>query len=318
MDYYRTFDNELQMEHSTDVEQTVVFHRARFRSIIYSRLVEALPLLINYTNKEIIQVDFLALETNLRAGVKVVIGEMSNGAIGILGHTESIKHSNRLDLTQNRQILTKNDINFTIHPDLRQDTYKEITAYDGYSTGNFVVLQNKYLSQINDKYIIDHYVDELTEIVVTRFSLIIQGKFSKVFISEVNDEDINQLITKFHNGAPFIKLGNKFSVNEQILDITSPTQVAMLSELKREYQNKVNEMLTLFGIDNIAIDKNSGVSNGEVISNNPFTNVNANVYLKGREPIKHLCLRYGFLEIKPYFSANVQAELSEQKGAKNE
>lgn len=317
-DYYQTKNNEIQQEHSMDVEETIVFHRQRFRNIIYSRIVEALPLLINYDNKKCVAIDFLTLELNLREGQNVVVGMMTNGEIGILGITNSIKKSSRLTLNNAPTVLTKNDINFRIHPSLRLDEYKEITSYDNYTSGEFVVLSNKYISQMNDSTIINHYTDELTEIVVTRFSLIIQGKFSKAFISEINDETINQLITKLHNGSPFVKLGSAFSVQDSIQDITSTVQVQMLSELKREYQNKINEMLTFFGIDNIAIDKNSGVSNGEVVSNNPFTNVNANVYLKGREPIKHLCKRYNLPEIKPYFSANVQAELSEQnQGANN-
>lgn len=316
-DYYRTLDNEVELEQNAKMEQTIVFHRNRFRNIIYARIVEALPLLINYSNKDIVAIDFLALELNLRANNNVVVGEMTNGEIGILGITNSINVHNQMNLVNGHRVLTKQDINFRISPLLIKDEYKEITSYDNYETGNFVVLTNKYINQINDTQIINHYVDELTEIVVTRFSLIIQGKFSKAIIGEVGDETLNQLITKLHNGSPYIKLGDEMQLSTTIQDITSVVQVQMLSELKREYQNKINEMLTFFGIDNIAIDKNSGVSNGEVVSNNPFTNVNANVYLKGREPIKHLCKRYNLPEIKPYFSANVQAELSEQKAGGN-
>lgn len=310
---YGFYDNSVNFEHNQNLEKNVVCHRERFRRIIYARLMEGLPLLINYTNKNNFAIDFLELETNLRNNVFVVIGEMANGKIGILGYTNTYFNNNKISILSNKYVLTKKDINFTISESLILEDYKQITSYDNYESGNFVVMANKHFSQIDDTTTIFHFVQELTEIVVSRYSLIIQAKFSKVFQGEINDETINQLVSKLHNGSPFVKLGEDFNLNSQIDDITSVTQVQMLTELKREYQNKINEMLTFFGIDNIAIDKESGVSNGEVVSNNPFTAVNGNVYLKGREPIKHLCKRYNLEMTIPYFSANVQAEIREEK-----
>lgn len=315
MSLYNGINDGVNNEHNLNVEETISKHRERFRIIVHNRLIEILPQLINYSNKSQLSVDFLNLELNLRNNIMVVIGMQTNGEIGILGYTNAFQEKQNVQLLTDKRILTKEDINFTIPEILICDEYKEIESYDNYTTGNFVVLKNKYFSMSTDRTIINHYVDELTEIVVTRFSLIIQGKFSKAFLSEINDETINQLISKLHNGAPFIKLGDEFSVNDQIQDITSPVQVQMLAELKREYQNKINEFLSFFGVDNVGIDKESGVSNQEIASNNPFTNINANVYIKGRESIKHLCKRYGLKEITPYISPNV---ISQKEDDKNE
>lgn len=318
MSYLNGYNDGLNKEHNTNVEETIVFHRARFRNIIFNRLLEILPQLINYSNKSQLSVDFLTLELNLRNGVNVCIGMQTNGEIGIIGYTNAYQKSINTHLLTDKRVLTKKDINFTIPNNLICENYLELNTYDNYKNGNFIVMKNKFYSRATDIEIIYHYVDELAEIVVTRMSLIIQGKFSKIFLSEVNDETINQLIAKLHNGSPFIKLGDDFSVNDQIQDLTSPVQVQMLAELKREYQNKINEFLTFFGVDNVGIDKQSGVSNAEVSSNNPFTNVNANVYLKGREPIKHLCKRYGLKPIIPYLSPNILVDFGDNGGDNNE
>lgn len=311
MSLFNGINDGVNNEHNTNVEEYVAKHRIRFRKLIYNRLLEIMPQLINYSNKSQLSVDFLNLELNLRNNINVVIGMQTNKEIAILGYTNAFENRENFFLLNDKRILTKKDINFTIPEFLICDEYTEINSFDNYSSGNFVVLKNKYMSYSNDTTLIEHYVDELTEIVVTRFSLIIQGKFSKVFKSEINDETINQLIAKLHNGAPFIKLGDEFSVDDQVIDITSPVQVQMLAELKREYQNKINEFLTFFGIDNVGIDKQSGVSNQEVASNNPFTNVNANVYLKGRYPLTYLCKRYGLKDIIPYISPNVISQQEE-------
>lgn len=304
----------IKSESNVTLEKTIASHRVRFDRIVKSRIYEILPQLINYTNKNQpkIAIDFLKLELNLRNNTNIIIGEMSNGLIGILGYTQRDAVYKDNLIINNDYILTEDDIIFTIPINLRLPKYEQITEYDGYSSGNFVVMKNKYLCLMCDSEIINHYVDELTEIVVTRFSLIIQGKFSKIFQSEIDDETINQLIAKLHNGTPFVKMGEEFSVTDQLHDLTSVTQVQMLTELKREYQNKINEMLTFLGVDNIAIDKESGVSSNEVNSNNPFTTINTDVYLKGRTPIENICKRYNLKKITPYFAPNVKVLIEEK------
>src|SRR5699024_11637167 len=63
--------------------------------------------------------------------------------------------------------LRHGQINFIIPEYLQLDYYKEITEEDSCRSGNFIVLRNKVLNYTSDINILDHYVDELAEIVLS-------------------------------------------------------------------------------------------------------------------------------------------------------
>ncbi|WNM55579.1 upper collar connector [Staphylococcus phage S-CoN_Ph35] len=138
--------------------------------------------------------------------------------------------------------LTQDDITFIIPEYLRPDYALEIEYYDNCQSGDFIVLRNKPVNLNNDYQIIEHYCDELAEIILSRFSLIMQSKFSKIFLSDIQDETINQFINKLYNGAPFIKTDNYIDPEEDIIDLGSDFVTTALVEMKREYQNKVSEL----------------------------------------------------------------------------
>ena len=233
----------LKVELNQDLEKRVMEHRNRFKRLIYSRYAELLPFCISYTNIHDTAINPVVLETALRSNYNMVVGKAKNEQIMILGYCNSNYSENGMIETMLRnshRVLDKHDINFTIPDYLIPDTAKEITSYDNSTTGNFVVLQNKPYSFVNDYEVIDHYSDELAEIVLSRFSLIMQSKFSKVFKSENNDETINQIINMLYNGAPFIKGGLGFDPYEQIIDIESSNIGTNLVELKREYLSLIH------------------------------------------------------------------------------
>ena len=76
----------VETELSEDISLRVIEHRNRFRRLIFNRYLEFLPLLINYTNKRSVSIDFLQLETALRQGYQVVVGKARNDQIMILGY----------------------------------------------------------------------------------------------------------------------------------------------------------------------------------------------------------------------------------------
>ena len=301
----------VKTELSEDISRRVIEHRNRFRRLIFNRFVEFLPLLINYTDRDKTAIDFIQLETALRSGYQVVVGKARNDQIMILGYIQGQYYKSSNDYFKNfnfnfERRLNEKDITYVIPEYLRPTQALEIQHYDNCTSGDFIVLRNKPVTLNNDYLIIEHYCDELAEIILSRFSLIMQSKFSKIFISDINDETVNQFITKLFNGSPYIKIDGYLDPEEDIIDLGSTHITTALTEMKREYQNKISELCNFLGINSLAVDKESGVSDTEANSNRSFTTANSSIYLRGREPFDMLNKRfsqdgrYNF-NIKPYY-----------------
>lgn len=302
----------VEIEANQKIERRVMEHRNRFRRLIFNRYAEFLPLLINYTNKQDTAIDFLKLEKALRNNYNVVIGQARNNQIMILGYVHDTHFNDDVGdnfyLKHNRA-LTKENINFIVPTYLIPNEMLEITYEDGCTSGDFVVMRNKPVHLNNDYTIINHYCDELAEVTLSRFSLIMQAKFSKIFMSEVNDESINQFITKLFNGSPFMKMAPTFNPEENIVDLGSDYITNALVELKREYQNKISELSNFLGVNSLAVDKESGVSDEEAKSNRAFTTSNSNIYIRGRESIKKLNRRFD-LNVIPYYDDEAVSKMN--------
>ena len=214
---------------------------------------------------------------------------------------------NNFNLTFNKR-LTQDDITFIIPDYLRPDYALEIEYYDNCQSGDFIVLRNKPVNLNNDYQIIEHYCDKLAEIILSRFSLIMQSKFSKIFLSDIQDETINHFINKLYNGAPFIKTDKYIDPEEDIIDLGSDFVTTALVEMKREYQNKVSELSNFLGVNSLAVDKESGVSDTEAKSNRSFTTSNSNIYLRGRNPFEMLNRRFN-LDIHAYYDDEAISEM---------
>lgn len=308
-----------EVELNQEISRRVMKHRNRFRRLIFNRYVEFLPLLINYTNKNTAGINFLQLETGLRQGYQVVIGKARNEEIMILGYIQNHYHKSSKDYFNHFNFsteyrLTEKDIIYTIPEYLRPDYALEIQHYDNATSGDFIVMRNKPVTLSNDYEIIEHYCDELAEVVLSRFSLIMQSKFAKIFKSDINDETVNQFITQLFNGSPFIKTDGYFDAEEDIIDLESDYVVNALSEMKREYQNKISELSNFLGINSLAVDKESGVSDTEANSNRSFTTSNSNIYLRGREPLQMLNKRFD-LDIQPYYDDEATSQIDMQNMA---
>lgn len=309
--------NSLQEELTQDLRVKVVEHKRRFVRLFSGRYKELLPSLIVYKNNNT-SVDFLKTEVALRSGHDVVIGENSDGVIMVLGYVKNNKSSeNPSDLLAQR-VLVKQDIQFVIPKPKIPKQMKEISYVDNCKTGNFVVLRNKTWNFINDYDVIEHYTEELSELVLSRYSIAMQAKLQTVFVGDVGDEDINQMISAFYNGAPFAKVSTLFDKKDNILTFENSNLASSFVELKREYQNKISELNNMLGVNSLAVEKSSGVSDTEAKSNMGFTTSNANIYLLARnEPLDKLNTRYG-LKLEGVYNDEVESELSGEEGEVSE
>lgn len=284
--------------------------RNSFYEFFRNRYHEFLPTVISYEglDDEKVRLDPIQVELWLRQGIGVAIGETKRG-IMMLGTVNQTSNVYNLSYGYTRTPLTSNDINYIISKKIRVQN-KEITYHDGYETGNFVVLYNKPYVLTNDFKIIDIYSQRIAEIALSRFSIYMQSKFSKVIRGEQDDEDVEQITQDLYNGSPFIETTMAFDPAESILDVDSSKVVNALPELKREYQNNIAELNNILGLSALGVDKASGVSQIEAESNKAYKKANSNIYLTARnEPLKHLNEKYGTV-IKAEYADEIASQLS--------
>lgn len=300
--------NTIEQSFKEKIKQRVVSHRNRFYKLIYNRYAEILPLTISYENiDERFKVDLIQLESMLRHNYNVAIGEDVTGDIVILGYV-NLSNKNNFDYHYLPKTYTKKDINFIINEAYILPEYNQLNQYN--KNGNFIVIQNKVYNYINDYEIIEHYAEEIAEISLSRFSLILQAKVMTFFRGDLNGDDLEEVIDDLFNGAPAIKTSVQFDVNENIIRFDNGNITSTLTELKREFQNKLSELNSMLGLSSLGVDKESGVSDEEAQSNASFKKSNENIYLFARNnALKFLNERYE-MDIHAEFSENMVKELS--------
>lgn len=300
--------NTIEQSFKEKIKQRVVSHRNRFYKLIYNRYAEILPFTISYENiNKRFKVDLIQLESMLRHNYNVAIGEDVTGDIVILGYV-NLSNENNFDYHYLPKTYTKKDINFLINEAYILPEYNQLNQYN--KNGNFIVIQNKLYTYINDYDIIEHYSEEIAEISLSRFSLILQAKVMTFFRGDLNGDDLEEVIDDLFNGAPAIKTSVQFDVNENIIRFDNGNITSTLTELKREFQNKLSELNSMLGLSSLGVDKESGVSDEEAQSNASFKKSNENIYLFARNnALKFLNERYE-MNIHAEFSENMIKELS--------
>lgn len=280
-------DNDrLGVELSRDLSRKVIEHRDKFYDFFIGRYMEGLANLFYYSIKPF---DKATLEIALREGYGVAVGTNKFGQLGILGYINNNQFAyNRPDLLLKPKRYTGNMINYTMPNDLlperaKTNQFLEIWNWDNGQTGDFVVFWNKQINLTNDFQIIQHYAEELAEIVASRFSLIMQAKIQTVLTGDPGDETINQMISAIYNGNPFVKLAKTFDIEDHLITINNTDLANNLAQLKTEYQNKIAELNALFGINVLAVDKESGVTASEANGNLGYVTMNGNVWLESRQ-----------------------------------
>lgn len=303
--------NGIELPLSEKLAKRVLTHKQTFIELFTGRYKEILPTLIRYKNKSSVSIDFLKLEVALNSDYDVVIGENTKGRIVILGYMFTQKSQNNPTDIFESEKLTKKDIHFIIEDKFIPNKMQEISYDDGCESGNFVVIRNKVHNYVSDVSIIEHYVSELAEIVLSRYSLSMQAKIITFFIDNLDGESMNTVIEYLYNGVPFVKVSDLFDPVDSIVNVQGAGNVGTnLEAMKKEYQHKISELNNMLGINSLAVDKESGVSDSEANSNRSFTTSNANIKLVSRNHALHLLnKRYG-LKLEAVYNDEVESEES--------
>jgi len=281
----------LDIELSEDLEKKIISHRNNHLRLMIDRTFKALISTISYENFDTIQVDPHRLEHLLRCGKDVAIGKTNIGTITILGYSNHRNFQFDDFRPQN-----ENKIIFTIPENLREKEYKRISLLDNCATGNYIVISNQEYYSISDIKIISHYARKLCEIEASRMSLIVQAKCLTYFKGDKNDETLNQVVQKFYNGSPFLKLAKNFDIDKNIGVLEHTAVIAeLMTTLKQEYNTVLAEMCQILGINSFGIAKESGISSEEINANNELVLAMANIYIKSRQSSFDLLnKRYGY------------------------
>lgn len=276
---------------SSDLSKKVVTFRNEFNDFFYSTYIEAFANMFYYNIKPF---DKAQLELALREGYGVAVGHNIFGQITILGFIQAQQFSTlNPNVFLKRKRYTGKDIAYTINSSLINKRYhtnqfKEIWEQDGGTTGDFVVFWNKQLQLTNDFKKLQHYSEKLAEIEGSRFSLVMQAKALTVLTGEVGDETYNQMISAIYNGNPFVKTSKLWDVDEDILRVDNSNLSNNLAQLKTEYQATIAELNAYFGVNILAVDKDSGVTDAEANGNLGYVTTNGNIYLESRQKALNL------------------------------
>lgn len=297
----------LDSDLSKALKKEVIAHKQQFTTIYTNKLKEEMPSLIGIENSDQTSIDVLYMQWLLRNNYNVVLGEDNRGEIVILGTIKSLQPLSQFASNQVYEF-THDDIQFIAPERVRLDVYASLTYYN--NDGNCVVITNKINNYVSDDIVINHYVKELAEIAVSRYSLSIQARFLTFINSdEPESQNIRNLISDIYNGNPFPIVDSNLSIMDEVIKVFDDSAFSANSaELKSEFQNKLSELNHLIGVQSLSVEKKSGVSNDEARGNKSSTIGFGNVYLKSQQMgLNLLNKKYG-LDLKAMFYNDLESE----------
>lgn len=306
-----TTSGALDTELSNALKSIVVKKKNDFVRLKTLKYKEILPVLITYKGVLDTGIDIVKLEVMLRNGNDVVIGKNKNDVLCILGYVTTPFYESNPEIFYTEQTVKYEDIHFIVNDHVKPDpeNFEEISNHNKCTTGEFVVIRNKVLNYVNDFELVEYYVDTMAEIMLSRYSIILQTRVNTFLKGQRGDETINQVLSDVYNGMPFPKVTDLFDIEESVHSLNN-NYSNVLEDLKRELQNWISELNNEIGIQSLAVDKASGVNEVESKSNHASTSANANLYIKGRnEPLKKLNKRFG-TELIAMYDDNVISEMS--------
>lgn len=163
--------------------------------------------------------------------------------------------------------------------------------------GTFVTFRNKQTWNnvpATDMGRVEFFAMELANIASLARSVRLKMRTPYLVATKKGQVSQTAVMSAIRAGEEVIQLNENIDVEQiiQVLNLQIP--VDYLPRLKDEFNNKLSEMLTMFGINNIGVDKKERLVSAEAEGNNQLINASGNVYLDSRlEAIELLNLRFG-------------------------
>lgn len=198
----------------------------------------------------------------------------SLGAIGWLHDTQNNEEIKKLDGSGEtlKQILRTNVLKIA-----------ESKAKEGY-----ILMSNKYngylgmLTNFSDFSLLDRVCKTLSLIKATQITNIQQMKTPYVGYTRNKNLTAKNIFEDVIEGVPFIELDEDIGDLNSLFGVANLNIPNYLPALKTQFNNEVDEFLTMIGINALGIDKKERLVTNEANSNAQLTEASANIYLDAR------------------------------------
>jgi hypothetical protein len=306
-----------------DLELKIISHRNNYYKNKIGLYVELLANIIKYrfTSPELLSVDWLLVENTLRRGYFPVICPNALGVFGMWGYVKNYwSINNNETLLFSSKVVDYDSIIWTIHKNLipkKTPDFHEITKLDDCETGQFIVMKNKPFQMVSDYAIMIQHIEAMTEIESSKFSLYMQSKALVVPKGDENDESLNVFISKYYNSGLFMKASKRFDPETDITKLDNTDLASRIVELQRAQDNEVVSLNSDIGMDSLGINKESGVSDIEATSGDPYSKSRANTYLNARNNALILLNKRFNFDVKAEFDNNISGEITNKDESDN-
>lgn len=183
-------------------------------------------------------------------------------------------------------------------------------------TDGYVTLTNKYnwyfgglSTTFTDNQLIERVAKTLALIKATQVRNIEQFKTPYVGYSKNKNLTVKNILTDVMAGMPLIELDEEVADLNSIFNIANLNVTDHLASLKDQFNNEMNELLTILGINVSGIDKKERLLKNEVNANSQLIEASGNIYLDARNnPLELLNKATGF-NLKAVFNQESVNEL---------
>lgn len=153
------------------------------------------------------------------------------------------------------------------------------------NSGTFVTFRNKQTWNnvpATDMGRVEFFARELANIAALSRSVRLKMRTPYIVATKKGQLSRTAVMNAIRAGEEVIEISESMNIEEAIQVLTLDVPVDYMPRLKDEFNNKLSEMLTMFGINNIGVDKKERLVAAEAEGNNQLINASGNVYLDSR------------------------------------
>lgn len=253
---------------------------------IYSDYLTNLVLnLITYENAPD-TLDERFLEFNLRYYGYARVGGIDSDNVFVLGQNQNGEYGlNALGSLIDQSTIPNP---FSVDEGTKELPYLTRMNYKTHKKG-YVTLTNKYnyylaglMSTYTDVQLIDRVAKSLAKIKASEMRNVDLMKQQYIGLTKNKNLTANQIYQQIYQGQSFINIDADLGDISNILDVTDFNIHDYLASLKDAWNNEIDELLTMLGINTVGIDKKERLVAMEAAANAQLTEASANVYLQAR------------------------------------
>lgn len=152
----------------------------------------------------------------------------------------------------------------------------------------YILISNKYngylgmLTNFTDFKLLDRVCKTLSIIKATEVANILQMKTPYIGYTRNKNLTAKNIFEDVIEGVPFIELDEDMGDLSNVFGVANLAVPNYLPQLKTQFNNEVDEFLTMIGINALGIDKKERLVSNEANSNAQLTEASANIYLDAR------------------------------------